>query len=143
MWTDLGKFGFIAKVKETSNAILGISIVMVHDEPESMSKSLAFKKVVLRLMAFYLPFAVACVEVDDGLAAGNFSEARAISMQLLIGCIRVEPSNVDVGSPMLVVEDLIEGPTTRIFGQLGGHSDWDDGSLPRYRIIVNGFVSAI
>lgn len=61
-----------------------------------------------------LPFASIVRHVDDCLLAHNFSEAAAVTCQQFVGRIRAETANIDVSSPISIVQNLVETTTSTV-----------------------------
>jgi len=72
----------------------------------------------------YIPFAFTCVLLDDGFARFNLTKARRPSVQVIIGCVWHEATNVDVGDPLGVLQALCQAELFLV-GPEGGNSSWD------------------
>ena len=68
------------------------------------------------------PFAFASCMVDNSLLTIDLSEALTVATKQLISSVGLKASNVDIGGPIWVVQNLIQGATTSIGTTMTGRN---------------------
>lgn len=122
--------GLEAEMEEASNAILSSSRRVVHDKAEAVN-------VLVELMLVWgirdIPFALASVLLNDGLARFDLSKPRSPTFKILVRGIRHKATDVNIGDAFGILETFGE---TELF--LVGPKSWD--STRNWRITRDKFV---
>lgn len=123
--TYSGKADFIAKVVETTNAVLSVFVVVVLDKAKPRNRQ-CHEGIKIKEEDWNSPLAKTSRVVDDGLGAPDVTKALAPTLEHLVSRLRMKTTDVDIGLATNVLQSSVEGLQRRAGG---GDSLRDRGFL--------------
>lgn len=122
--------GLEAQMEEASNAIFSSSRRVIHDKAEAVT---GLVELTLVWDIGDIPFTLASVLLNDGLARFDLSKARSPAFKVFVRGIRHKATDVNIGDAFRVLETFGE---TKLF--LIGPESWD--STRNWRFTRDKFV---